>query len=311
MEFKTTSSPHLKPKTSVSKVMLQVLLALIPGVITYVVFFGPAILINIAIATVTAVILEAAMLMIRGVAVKRHLMDLSAVLTAVLLALAIPSGAPPWLVVVGVFFAIVIAKQLYGGLGYNPFNPAMIGYVVLLISFPALMTQWPGTDGVSAATPLDAVRTAVSQELAISGLELPIGFGESPWHWISLSYILGGIYMLTRGTIRWQIPASMLGTLVIMSTLFWMIDGDRYASPVFHLFSGATMLGAFFIATDPVSASTTVRGRIIYGMGIGAFAYIIRSWGGYPDAVAFSVLLMNAAAPTIDYYTKPRVFGHS
>jgi electron transport complex protein RnfD len=290
--------------------MLQVLVALVPGIATYVAFFGPAILVNIVIATVTAVIFEAAMLLLRGVAVKRHLLDLSAVLTAVLLALAIPTGAPVWLIVVGVGFAIIIAKQLYGGLGYNPFNPAMIGYVVLLISFPALMTQWPGTDGLTAATPLDSVRTAVSQELAISGLNLPIGFGQSPWHWISVAYAIGGIYMLVRGTIRWQIPASMLCTLLVMSTLFWMIDGDRYVNPVFHLFSGATMLGAFFIATDPVSASTTERGRIIYGVGIGLFIYIIRSWGGYPDAVAFSVLLMNAAAPTIDYYTKPRVFGY-
>ncbi|MFT5062894.1 MAG: electron transport complex protein RnfD [Gammaproteobacteria bacterium] len=290
--------------------MLQVLVALVPGIATYVAFFGPAILVNIVIATVTAVIFEAGMLLLRGVAVKRHLLDLSAVLTAVLLALAIPTSAPAWLIVVGVGFAIIIAKQLYGGLGYNPFNPAMIGYVVLLISFPALMTQWPGTDGLTAATPLDSVRTAVSQKLAISGLNLPIGFGQSPWHWISVAYVIGGIYMLVRGTIRWQIPASILGTLLVMSTLCWMFDSDRYVNPVFHLFSGATMLGAFFIATDPVSASTTERGRIIYGVGIGFFIYIIRSWGGYPDAVAFSVLLMNAAAPTIDYYTKPRVFGY-
>lgn len=310
MEFKTTSSPHLKPKTSVSKVMLQVLVALIPGIAVYILYFGVDILSNIAIAVVTAVVCEAAMLLIRGVAVKRHLLDLSAVLTAVLLALAVPATAPAWLLVVGVGFAIIIGKQLYGGLGYNPFNPAMIGYVVLLISFPALMTQWPGTDGLSAATPLDSVRTAISQELAISGLELPIAFGQSPWHWISIAYLIGGIYMLARGTIRWQIPASMLGALLLISTVFWMIDSDRFAGPIFHLFSGATMLGAFFIATDPVSASTTVRGRLIYGVGIGLFIYIIRTWGGYPDAVAFSVLLMNAAAPTIDYYTKPRVFGH-
>jgi electron transport complex protein RnfD len=265
------------------------------------------------------------------------LQDGSALLTGVLLALALPPLAPWWIPVVGSLFAIVIAKQLYGGLGYNPFNPAMAGYVVLLISFPRELSLWPATghvlglldslqlvfagnlpdtltlDAITMATPLDAVKTRLGLSETLTEIHDTAVFGSfagAGWEWLNLWFLLGGLWLLQQKVIKWQIPAGMLAGLFLTALLFYAWNPDIYASPLFHLFSGAAMLGAFFIATDPVSASTTPRGRLYFGFGIGVLTYVIRTWGGYPDGVAFAVLLMNMAAPTIDYYTRPRVFGH-
>lgn len=339
MQFPTFSSPHLPGHSSVARVMREVLLALIPGILCAAWFFGWGVPINILIAAATCVLAEAAMLALRGRPVAATLADSSALLTGVLLALALPPLAPWWLVVIGSLFAIVVAKQLYGGLGYNPFNPAMVGYVVLLISFPREMTLWNppaglgeqlglgaalawkffatppaagGLDALTMATPLDHVKTALSMSQTLREIyAAPLfgGFAGHGWEWVSLAWLLGGIYLLWRRIIGWQIPAGMLGALCIIALLFHAGDTDSNPSPLFHLLSGATLLGAFFIATDPVSASTTPRGRLLYGAGIGILVYVIRTWGGYPDGVAFAVLLMNMAAPTIDHYTKPRVFG--
>jgi Na+-translocating ferredoxin:NAD+ oxidoreductase subunit D len=340
MQFPTFSSPHLPGNSSVARMMREVLLALIPGILCAWWFFGWGVLINIVIAGLTCVFAEAVVLALRGRPVGATLADSSALLTGVLLALALPPLAPWWLPVIGGLFAIVVAKQLYGGLGYNPFNPAMVGYVVLLISFPREMTLWNPPSGLDAehlgltaslawkligtlpaginldaltmATPLDHVKTALglSQTLReIYAAPLFGGFAGHGWEWVSLGYLLGGLYLLWRRIIGWQIPVGMLGGLCVIALLFHAGDTDNNPSPLFHLLSGATMLGAFFIATDPVSASTTPRGRLYFGAGIGILVYVIRTWGGYPDGVAFAVLLMNMAAPTIDYYTKPRVFG--
>lgn len=338
-QFETASSPHLKPKTSVSKVMAQVLLALIPGIAIYVALFGWGVISNILIATIAAIVFEAGMLKLRNKPVAPHLADLSAVVTAVLLAIAIPAASPWWLVVVGIFFSIVIAKQLYGGLGYNPFNPAMVGYVVLLLCFPIEMTQWQaplsyiateqqacitlaGTlqqvfveaactaDAWTAATVLDAARTALSQGLSVMSSEPSGHIASLGYEWVAVAWGLGGLWLWWRGIIGWHIPVGMIGAIALLAALGWWIAPERLLSPQIHLLSGATLLGAFFIATDPVSACTTVKGRVIYGVLIGALVYIIRSWGGYPDAVAFAVLLANLAAPTIDYYSKPKVFGY-
>lgn len=338
-QFETASSPHLKPKTSVSKVMAQVLLALIPGIAVYVALFGWGVISNILIATIAAIVFEAGMLKLRNKPVAPHLADLSAVVTAVLLAIAIPAASPWWLVVVGIFFSIVIAKQLYGGLGYNPFNPAMIGYVVLLLCFPIEMTQWQTAlsalstdhqhcvswaaslqqvfasascevDAWTSATVLDAARTALSQGLSVTSAE-PSGLAASlGYEWVAIAWGLGGLWLWWRGIIGWHIPVGMIGAIALLSSIGWWLAPDRLLSPEIHLIGGATLLGAFFIATDPVSACTTVKGRVIYGCLIGALVYVIRSWGGYPDAVAFAVLLANLAAPTIDYYSKPKVFGY-
>jgi electron transport complex protein RnfD len=340
MQFATASSPHLTGTQSVTRTMGLVLLALVPGTLAMSWYFGWGVLINLAIAGTTAVIAEAAMLALRGRPVGPTLADLSALVTAWLLALALPPLLPWWQTVLGTLFAIVIAKHLYGGIGYNPFNPAMAGYVLLLVSFPVTMTRWlppevisadlpsfaeslhiiwTGTppagetwDSLSGATPLDQMRTDLSRNLMISEIQQsPLwgDFGGRGWEWIANWFLLGGLFLLWRRVISWRIPVAMLGALVLASGLFWAIDAETHPFPGFHLFSGAAILGAFFIATDPVSAATTPRGQLIYGALIGVMVFIIRTWGGYPDAVAFSVLLMNMAAPTIDYYTQPRVFG--
>jgi electron transport complex protein RnfD len=337
MEFKTYSSPHLPIPGSVPVMMQRVLLALIPGTLCAFWIFGWGVLFNILLAGITALAAEAAVLGLRNRPVLTSLLDGSALLTAVLLALALPPLVPWWIPVIGSLFAIVIAKQLYGGLGYNPFNPAMAGYVVLLVSFPLELTLWPAAgiqlnladtftliftgnlpaglslDAITMATPMDSIKTRLGLRETLGemhGSPLFGSFAGAGWEWINLWFLLGGLWLLQVRVIQWQIPAGMLGGLAAIAFLFYAINPDIYTTPLFQLFSGAAMLGAFFIATDPVSASTTPRGRIYYGIGIGLLTYIIRTWGGYPDGVAFAVLLMNLAAPTIDYYTRPRVFGH-
>jgi electron transport complex protein RnfD len=337
MEFRTYSSPHLPATGSVSRMMGFVLLALLPGSLCAVWLFGWGVLVNMLLAGLTAITAEAAMLTARQRPALPTLQDGSALLTGVLLALALPPLAPWWIPVIGSLFAIVIAKQLYGGLGYNPFNPAMAGYVVLLISFPRELSLWPATgwvldlqdtlqlvfagslpdtltlDAITMATPLDAVKTRLGLSETLTEIQGSAVFGSfagAGWEWLNLWFLLGGLWLLQQKIIKWQIPAGMLAGLSLTALLFYAWNPDIYASPQFHCFSGAAMLGAFFIATDPVSASTTPRGGLYYGLGIGILTYVIRTWGGYPDGVAFAVLLMNMAAPTIDYYTRPRVFGH-
>jgi electron transport complex protein RnfD len=337
MAFHNYSSPHLDLQDSVSVMMRQVLLALVPGIACAAWVFGWGILINCLIASVTAVASEAVMLALRRRPAGATLIDGSALVTGILLALALPPLAPWWIPVIGSGFAIVVAKQLYGGLGYNPFNPAMAGYVVLLISFPLELGRWPppfepmglqdtlalmftGTlpsgltiDGLTQATPMDAVKTQLGLDVTISELSghgLFGHLGARGWEWINVSYLIGGLWLLKSKVIQWQIPVGTLAGLFCMSLVFYLVNPDTFASPTFQLFSGAAMLGAFFIATDPVSASTTPRGRLIFGAGIGILTFLIRTWGGYPDGMAFAVLLMNMAAPTIDHYTQPRVFGH-
>jgi electron transport complex protein RnfD len=338
MRFSSSSSPYVATSNNVPLIMRRVLYALVPGIIACAAFFGWGVLVNIAVASLTAVIAEAFMLVARKRPVAAYLKDGSALVTAVLLAVSLPPLAPWWLTFVVTAFAIVVAKQLYGGIGYNPFNPAMIGYVVALISFPKQMTRWlfpqldhhislsqtltiqftghvPSAlnlDALTMATPLDTLKTQLHMSRTLTEIQASPVFGNVGgvgWEWIAAGFLLGGLWLLYKGVIRWHIPAGMLGGLFVMAMMFYGIDSDKYVSPLFHLFSGGAMLGAFFIATDPITASTSDRGRLIYGAGIGILTYIIRTWGGYPDGVAFAVLLMNMAAPTIDYYTQPKVFG--
>jgi electron transport complex protein RnfD len=338
MSLLTPSSPHFHANTSVTRIMLTVLLALIPGILVYTWIFGWGVIINLVWASLLAVAFETIMLKLRKRPVQPFLMDGSAIITACLLALSIPPIAPWWVTVIGIFFAIVVAKHLYGGLGHNPFNPAMVGYAILLVSFPVEMTAWAAPeglreaalgfgesiaiifgglasyDGITSATPLDYLKTQLSLDQNIQdimlGSQIYGDFAGRGFEWVSIAFLVGGLFLIYKKVINWHIPASILISLAVISGIFYVIDPEHYASPSFHLFAGATMLCAFFIATDPVSAATTPRGRIYYGIGIGALIFIIRTWGGYPDAVAFAVLLMNLSAPTIDIYTRPRVFGH-
>jgi electron transport complex protein RnfD len=321
--------------------MLKVLLALVPGIVAYVWIFGSGVLVSLILASVTALGSEALMLKLRNRPVMPFLMDGSALVTAWLLALALPPLAPWWLIVVGTLFAIVIAKQLYGGLGYNPFNPAMVGYAVLLISFPVLMTQWPAPleltqaklsfldqwhyifgralpdgmklDAISSATPLDMLKTQLRLQHDMADITVAPIFGElggKGGEFVAGAYLLGGLYLLQQRIISWHVPVAFLGALAIMSGTFHLINPGHHAGPAFHLFSGAAILCAFFIATDPISGPTTPRGKLIFAAGIGVLTWLVRTWGGYPDGVAFAVLLMNICVPLIDAYTQPRVFGH-
>ncbi|NEV60782.1 electron transport complex subunit RsxD [Thiorhodococcus minor] len=341
MKSTIVSSPHVPRANRVDQIMLQVLLALVPGVAAMIWFFGWGVLINVVLAVTFAVLAEATVVLLRGRRPWPAVGDLSAVVTAVLFAISVPPTLPWWLTLLGILFAIVLVKQLYGGMGYNPFNPAMAAYVFLLISYPVAMTTWlapsmlaehgftfmeslrailtgalpPGLDwdAVSSATPLDEMRGKLDLDMTIEEIrQSPLwgSFGGRGWEWVGNWFLLGGVYLLWRRVITWHIPVSMLTGLLVSAGVFWLIDPQTHPFPAFHLFSGAAILGAFFIATDPVTACTTKRGQVIFGALIGVTVYVIRSWGGYPDAIAFAVLLMNIAAPTIDYYTQPRVFGH-
>lgn len=344
MPFPTAPAPHVVAPSSVGRVMRQVLYALIPTVVLHVVFFGPGVLIQIVLGVVTALAAEAVALRLRGKPLPPYLLDGSAIITAVLLALCLPPLAPWWLIVSGVAFAILLAKHLFGGLGANPFNPAMVGYAVLLVSFPARLLQWvppnvagfepaalsfietlttilTGTpperftwDAITSPTPLDALRTDLALGMTMAEAHTNAmfsSFGGKGWEWINLATLVGGGWLLALRIIRWQIPVAMLSALFVCAAVMAAADPGAYAGPLFHLTSGASMLGAFFIATDPVSAATSDRGRLIYGAGIGVLTYVIRTWGGYPDGVAFAVLIMNLAVPLIDRYTIPRIYGHA
>ncbi|PID44352.1 MAG: electron transport complex subunit RsxD [Proteobacteria bacterium] len=339
MQFDTQITSLVNDAPDVSQLMKKVLYALIPAVLTLLYFYGWGVLINLLLAVSFALILEVVTLKLRGKPVLPFIKDYSAIVTACLFALTLPPLVSWWLILLGLFFAIVIAKHLYGGIGYNPFNPAMIGYAVLIVSFPLQMSQWPAAsiisgewlslsdslgivfgqteanwDAITRATPLDAVRTGLISGQNYQDIVAGEDFGwlsGRAWQWTSLAYLLGGLYLLKARVISWQIPVSVLLGLATVAGALWLYDGNVFASPVFHLFSGAAMLGAFFIATDPVSASTTPLGQLLYGASIGCLIYVIRTWGAYPDSVAFAVLIMNMAVPMIDYYTQPTVFGES
>ncbi|MDR2788194.1 MAG: RnfABCDGE type electron transport complex subunit D [Candidatus Accumulibacter sp.] len=334
MDFITP--PYLTQDISIRRIMWRVLAALLPGIAVCLWLLGPVILAQLAIATLTALAAEGLMLRLRGRPLAPFLGDGSAVVTAWLITLAFPPLAPWWLTVVGVAFAIVVAKHLYGGLGQNPFNPAMIAFAVCIVSFPALMSQWPALDAgagfgerlalilgqaprldaLTGATPLDALKTALRLGEGQVGVAAATAdravFGHIAgrgWEWVAAGHLVGGLWLMWRGTIGWRVPIAFLGGMTMVSGALWLWQPDGFANPLFHLFSGGTMLGAFFIATDPVTGCTTPRGQLIFGFSAGALACLIRIFGGYPDGVAFAVLLLNLCVPIIDLYTQPPIFG--
>ena len=344
MAFIKISSPHVARPTKTADIMRLVIIATVPGLIAMTFFFGWGTLINIVLAIIVALIFEASCIKLRKRPVLFFLKDNSAILTAILLALALPPFAPWWVTVTAVFVAIVLAKQLYGGLGQNPFNPAMVGYALVLISFPVEMTRWtspfelsggswnilgfsdtlrvifvgwsettaalPHIDAFSGATPLDTLkhRNGLTTEEVWASSSVMANVGA--WYAVSLCYFIGGIFLIYRKIFTWHAPITLLITLTLMSSIFFAIDPDSFADPLVHLTTGATMLGAFFIVTDPVSSSTSNRGKIVFAAGIGILVYCVRTWGNYPDAMAFAVMLMNLCAPFIDQYTQPRSYGH-
>lgn len=317
-----SSSPHLRAKQDTEQIMRAVIYALLPACAVAVYLFGLPALRVLALCTLTCVLTEVCCQKLMGRPFTWR--DGSAALTGILLALNLPPSSPWWLVLIGAVIAIVIGKQVFGGLGHNPFNPALVARVVLLISFPVQMTTWSaptpwgsGLDVVTTATPLGEMQSAVM----LTG-ELPAALQQNTLNYVlgnmggclgevsALALLLGAAFLFWKRIITWHIPLSFIGSVVLLSGIFWLIDPSRYPSPLFHLLTGGLILGVFFMATDMVTSPVTPWGMVLFGVGCGLLTVLIRLFGGYPEGVSFAILLMNAATPLIDRYTRPRVFGH-
>jgi len=303
--------------------MQRVLLATVPGILLLLWFSGWGVLFNLLLACTSALAVEAAVLRLRGYPLKPALSDGSALVSATLLALALPAYCPWWLTVSAAAGAMLFGKHLYGGVGRNPFNPAMLGFALVLVCFPQQMTHWPShglslqgglqqifgfsaaaqPDAWAQATALDSLR--INKSLTIDELfAANPAFGQlggKGIEWVSLAFLAGGAFLLQQRVFSWHAPVGMLGSLFVISLLCWNGSGsDSHGSPLFHLLSGATMLGAFFVVTEPVSGAKSPKARLLFGVGVGLLTYLIRTWGGYPDGVAFAVLLMNLCVPALE-----------
>ncbi|MET1066625.1 MAG: RnfABCDGE type electron transport complex subunit D [Pseudomonas prosekii] len=323
-------SPLESVDQRLQQAMKLVLLAAAPGLLVMFWLYGWGVLINLMLTALTALAVEAAVLKLRRRPIQSSLSDGSALVTATLLTLALPPYCPWWLTVSAAAAALLFGKHLYGGVGSNPFNPAMLGVALALVSFPQSMTHWPAAHGVDLftglqqifgfslspapdawvqATALDALR--VNKSLTIDELfasHSAFGrFGGRGVEWLNLAFLAGGVFLLQRRVFTWHAPVGMLASLFVISLLCWNGSGsDSNGSPLFHLLSGASMLGAFFIVTEPVSGAKSPGARLLFGVGVGLLTYLIRTWGGYPDGVAFAVLLMNLCVPALDRFVAAR-----
>ncbi len=339
------SAPYTHANSSVTRTMTLVMLALSPATLLGLYQFGwPAIFLFVT-TIATAIVAEALCLMIAKKPVRLHLADGSAILSAWIVALTLPPWAPWWIGVSGALIAIVIGKQIFGGIGQNVFNPAMVARVMLLVSFPLEMTRFvnarplfsdaaPGFieglriflasgvnyDALSSPSVLGFVRMEISRGLPLSEvldkaynpLSLFLGTANGSMGEVSaLLILLGGLFLVYKRIITWHTPASMIAAMILLAGIFHLISPEKYPDPIYQLLTGAFMLGAFFIATDYVTVPSTRTGRMIFGAGCGALVFVIRSWAAFPEGVAFSILLMNALTPVIDYYVKPRIYGRT
>jgi electron transport complex protein RnfD len=340
MKFTVQGAPHLPTAPKVNVVMTKVVIALMPAIAAHVWVFGPGLLIQIGLACFFGLCFEAVLLQWRGRRLKPFISDGSVVVTAVLLALCLPPLTPWWITATGMLFAVIVAKHLFGGLGYNMFNPAMVGVAVIVIAFPEEFSHWLapralsgsvmtfpetlaaifkgnaatdlGFDALTAPTVLDLMRTGLQAQQLVPEITDQAVFGAlsgQGWDVINLAVLLGGLWLLWQRVITWHVPVAVIAATIVLTLPFWIVSPDLHPSPLFQLFSGGLMLGAFFIATDPVSGSATFRGKIVFGIGVAALTLAIRRWGSFPDGVAFAVLLMNIAAPTLDNHTRGRVYG--
>lgn len=342
--IKPQSGPHTRGGTRVPYLMRQVMLALLPTTVFGILLFGWPALWLFAVTVLSAAVFEAACLRLAGRPAVATLYDGSALLTGWLVALTLPPWAPWWIGVLGSAIAIVLGKQVYGGLGQNLFNPAMLARVALLVSFPVEMTTWitphgifgtasPGflesfaitfggrasADALTGASLIGATKTGFSE-----GQPLPVTLAEEHYHLFSALFgvirgslgetsavliLAGGLYLLKRRIITWHIPVALLGTVALLATAFHLLNPERYADAGFHLGTGALMLAAFFIATDYVTSPNSPLGQIVFGAGCGLIIFVIRTWGGYPEGTGFAILLMNAMTPLIDHAIRPRIYG--
>lgn len=344
-EITPIGGPHAHSGAHIGRTMGLVMLALVPATLFGLYQFGWPAVFLFAVTIISALAAEALSLVMAGKPVKPFLRDGSAALTGWLIAMTLPPWAPWWIGAFGAFIAIMLAKHAFGGLGQNVFNPAMIARTVLLISFPVQMTQFlspkpfheggapgfgeglsitfaghPAFDAVSSASLLGTVKTQLGQNIALGDILsrefdlwdmafglVPGSLGETS----ALLVLLGGLFLLAKRVISWHIPTAMFGAVIVLAGLFNLIDPARYPGPLFHLVSGTFVFAAFFIATDYVTAPATATGKLVFGAGVGALTFIIRTWAAYPEGVGFAVLLMNAAVPLIDYYIRPRIYGRT
>ena len=320
-----SASPHIHASRTSKKLMYDVLIALIPAFLVSLYVFGIGALVVTSVAVISCVLFE--------YVIQKYLLhskvtigDGSALLTGVLLAFNLPSGLPIWMVIAGSLVAIGVAKMSFGGLGFNIFNPALVGRVFLLISFPVQMTAWPTAienkttlaDAVTGATPLGIIKEGLQfgDTMAVISAKLPttidllLGFtGGSLGEMSAIALILGGLYLIYRKVISWHIPLVVLATIVVITGVFWWWNPLQYANPLIHLLSGGAILGAFFMATDLVTSPMTKKGMVLFALGVGFITVVIRLFGAYPEGISFAILIMNAFVPLINSYFKPRRFG--
>ena len=315
-------SPHVHSSDSTQKIMYRVVYAMLPALVWSVFVFGLAALWVTLVAVVSCLAFEY-LIQKYLMKIKPSVTDGSALITGILIAFNVPSNIPWWIIVIGSIASIGIGKLSFGGLGSNIFNPALVGRVFMLISFPVQMTSWPvnsrsGIDGITSATPLNIIKEGISNGTPISEisgnlpstLDMLFGnIGGSLGEISALLLIIGGLYMLWKKVITWHIPVSIVGTVALISTIFWFINPEMYINPVYHILAGGLMLGAIFMATDMVSSPMTPKGQLIYGIGIGIITISIRMFGAYPEGISFAILIMNAVTPLINTYVKPKRFG--
>ncbi len=320
-----SASPHVHSDRTARRLMYDVVLALAPAFLVCLYLFGISALLTMATAIISCLAFEAI--------IQRYLLktevtigDGSALLTGMLLAFNLPAGIPLWMIAAGSLVAIGIGKLSFGGLGFNIFNPALVGRVFLLVSFPVQMTRWPTAvenntalvDAVTGETPLGLIKEGIRMgenmsEISAtlpSGMDMFLGLtGGSLGEMSALALLLGGLYLIARKVISWHIPVTVLAAIGIMTGIFWWIDPELYASPLIHLLSGGAILGAFYMATDLVTSPVTRKGMVVFALGIGVITVVIRLWGSYPEGISFAILIMNAFVPLINKYFKPRRFG--
>jgi len=321
-----SASPHIHSNKTSKKLMYDVLYALIPAFLVSIYVFGISAFILTSVAVVSCILFE---YLIQRFLLKTEITitDGSALITGILLAFNLPSNLPIWMIIVGSLIAIGVAKLSFGGLGYNIFNPALVGRVFLLVSFPVQMTSWPTAvvnnttivDAVTGATPLGIIKeglmygetmTTLSSKFP-STMELFLGItGGSVGEMSALALLLGGVFLIARKVITWHIPITMLVTMAVFTGIFWLVNPEQYADPLIHILSGGAILGAFYMATDLVTSPMTKKGMIIFAIGIGIITVVIRLFGAYPEGVSFAILIMNAFVPLINTYFKPRRFGN-
>lgn len=324
-QFTISGSPHVHGEESTKKIMFSVVIAMLPMFLVSIYFFGLNALRVVAISVASCLLIEWLIqkYMIKG---PNTISDGSALVTGMLLAFNVPANIPWWMLVIGAAVSIGIAKMSFGGLGKNPFNPALVGRVFMLISFPVAMTTWPVPhpvfsntvlDAVTGPTPLGILKEGLAQGLTVEEITKNIDYidllignrGGSLAEMCAIAILIGGLFLIIRKVIDWQTPVIIIATVAIIAGICWLINPAQYVNPLYHILSGGLLLGAFFMATDMVTTPMTMGGKLVFSIGVGALTIIIRLWGAYPEGMSFAILIMNAFVPLINKGFKPKRFG--